>query len=52
MKKQTERHSFSFSKETSDLLKKVAEKTDLNYTKIMQRGLEMFAKEKGITNED
>jgi hypothetical protein len=44
----TERYNFKFDKKTSELLKKIAEQTDLNFTKITQRGIEMFAKERGI----
>ncbi len=44
----TERYNFKFDKKTSDLLRKIAEQTDLNFTKITQRGIELFAKEKGV----
>lgn len=48
MKKKTERYGFNFDVKTSELIKRIAEQTDLNYTKIVQRGVELFAKEKGV----
>lgn len=51
IKTKTERYNFIFTKETSDLLRKIADKTDLNFTKIVQRAIEGYAKEKGVENE-
>ncbi len=48
IKTKTERYNFMFTKETSELLKKIADKTDLNLTKIVQRAIESYAKEKGV----
>lgn len=49
MKTKTEKYSFTFDKATSDLLKKIARETDLSQIIIIQRGIEMFAKEKGVS---
>ena len=48
MKTKTEKYSFTFDKATSELLKKVAQQTDLSQIIIIQRGIEMMAKEKGV----
>lgn len=49
MKVKTEKFTFTFDKETSNLLKKISKETDLKYTVIVQRGIEMFAKLKEIS---
>ncbi len=51
MKTKTEKHTFTFTQETSDFLKKISKETDLKLTTIVQRGIEMFAKEKGVKSE-
>ena len=48
MRNKTERFNFSFDLRTSELIKKIAEKTDVNYTKLVQRAIEAYAKEKGV----
>lgn len=48
MKKKTEKYGFTFDKETSELLKLLSLKTDLSQVKIVQRGIELFAKERGL----
>lgn len=48
MKTKTERYNFTFNKKTSALIKKIADKTDLSYTKIVEKALETYAKIKEI----
>jgi len=50
IKTRTERYNFTFKKETSELLKKISEKTDMNYTLVVQRALEDYAKKKEVSN--
>jgi len=48
MKIKTKRYNFSFHPDVDSLLKKLAEETELTYTKIVERGIKAIAKEKGI----
>ncbi len=52
MKTKTEKYSFTFDKATSELLKQIVKKTDLSQIIVVQRGIEMFAREKGVINEE
>jgi len=48
IKTKTEKYGFAFNKETSELLKRISKETDLSQVKIVQRGIELFAKERGL----
>ncbi len=48
-KNKTYRHSFAFDEKTDSLLRKLSATTDTQMTLIVQRGIEMFAKDKDIS---
>ena len=48
MKIKTEKHGFTFDKETSELLERIIKETDMRKSLIVRRGIELFAEKKGI----
>ncbi len=48
MKTVTEKHGFTFDKETSELLERIIKATDMRKSLIVKRGIELFAEKKGV----
>lgn len=48
--KKTNRHNFAFSDKTDALLRKITQETDIPMTTIIERGIELFAEKKGVSN--
>jgi len=48
MKTKTTRFNFALPDKTAKLILKIAEETDLSYTAIVKRAVDLLAKEKGI----
>ena len=48
MRIKTEKYHFTFSKELSELFKRIAKETDLSQIKIIERSIEDFAEKKGV----
>lgn len=48
MKIKTDKHGFTFDKETTDLLNRIIKETDMRKSLIVKRGIELFAEKKGI----
>ena len=51
IKTKTKRYNFAFDEKTDSLLRKISKETDIQLTLIVQRGIELFAEKKGITDE-
>jgi hypothetical protein len=48
MKIKTDKHGFTFDKETTELLNRIIQETDMRKSLIVKRGIELFAEKKGI----
>lgn len=48
MKIATDKHGFTFDKETTELLNRIIKETDMRKSLIVKRGIELFAEKKGI----
>ena len=48
MKTKTDKHGFTFDKETTELLNRIIQETDMRKSLIVKRGIELFAEKKGI----
>lgn len=51
MKTKTTRFNFALTDEIAELIKQIAEKTDLSYTAIIKQGVKLLAEKKEIKNE-
>lgn len=51
MKIQIKRRSICFTPKTESLLKKLREKTELNYSNIVKEAIELLAEKKGVHND-
>lgn len=50
-KVKTKRYNFAFDERIDSLLRKISLETDIQMTIIVERGIELYAEKKGITNE-
>ncbi len=44
----TKRYGFIFSEATDELIKKLAKETGMKYATLVEKGIELLAKEKGV----